>query len=84
MPMKLSFAPRALAAAVLLAGLAGCASTSEIDSLKAEVAQAQATAEQARKEAEAARIAAEEAAKDAATASEKADRIYQQSLRKVK
>ena len=83
--MKLNIVGAGAGALLLVAaGLGGCASTSEIESVRAEAEAAKVAAQNAQQEAEAARAAAEAAAAEAAAASEKADRIYQQSLRKVK
>jgi hypothetical protein len=60
----------------------GCASTGDVDSARAEAQEARRLAEVAAEDAAAARAAAEAAAKDAREANEKADRIFQQSLRK--
>lgn len=68
----------------------GCASTgSELKSLHEAVAQAQATADEAKTEAAAAKAAADEAKAEAATAkaaaaaaNEKAERMFQKTMRK--
>jgi len=86
---------RVLIAAVPLVLLAGCAtqqetaSQTELDTLRADVEQlrgevraAQESAAAASARADQAARAAEAAAADARAASEKADRIYRQSLRK--
>jgi outer membrane murein-binding lipoprotein Lpp len=70
----------AVAAPLLL--VAGCASQSEIDSLRAEVQKAQEMAKAAEDRAAAAEAEAQRAANEAATASEKADRIFRMSLKK--
>lgn len=76
--------------------VAGCATQEEINELRAAVSGAQSTAEaaeqraasaagtasEAERRADAAELAAKQAAADAAAAAEKADRVYQQSLRK--
>ena len=74
---------RASAAAFTLAlAASGCASTGDVDSARQDAAEARRLAEVAAEDAAAARAAAEAAAKDAREANEKADRIFQQSLRK--
>lgn len=72
-----------------LAGAAGCASTSDMDMLRAEVAKANETASQAaadaasaRKDAAAARAAAEEARDTATDTNEKLDRMFKKSMYK--
>lgn len=72
-----------------LAGAVGCASTSELDTLRAEVAKANETASQAaadaasaKKEAAAARAAAEEARDTATDTNEKLDRMFKKSMYK--
>jgi hypothetical protein len=81
--MRRSGSLRAIAGASLLALVAvGCASTGDVDSARQEAAEARRLAEVAAEDAAAARAAAEAAAKDAREANEKADRIFQQSLRK--
>ena len=72
-----------------LVGAVGCASTSDMDTLRAEVARANETANQAaadaasaRKDAAAARVAAEEARDTAADTNEKLDRMFKKSMYK--
>lgn len=88
MTMRMTLLP-ATAVAVALLGLSGCASRSDVDALRSELAGVRATAEAAdRKATEAlansqkAQAAAEQAAEEARMASEKADRIFRQGLRK--
>ena len=83
-----------LAGATML--MAGCATQEEIAELRAAVSGAQSAANaaeqraasaagvasEAERRADAAEVAAKQAAADAAAAAEKADRVYQQSLRK--
>jgi murein lipoprotein len=57
----------------VLAGLAGCATTSEMDSLRAEIKQANETAQQASQTANSAAAKADAASKQAAAASQTAD-----------
>ncbi|MEZ5862393.1 MAG: Lpp/OprI family alanine-zipper lipoprotein [Geminicoccaceae bacterium] len=73
----------------LLLALGACSNTAEMDSLKSQIASAQATANaadqkatQALAEAQAASAAADLAAADAAEASRKADEIFRAGLRK--
>lgn len=72
-----------------LAGAAGCASTSDMDTLQAEIARANETASQAaadaasaQKDAAAARAAAEEARDTATDTNEKLDRMFKKSMQK--
>lgn len=72
-----------------LAGAVGCASTSEMDTLRAEVRKANETASQAaadaasaRQDAAAARAAAEEARDTATDTNEKLDRMFKKSMYK--
>jgi outer membrane murein-binding lipoprotein Lpp len=72
-------------AALLLAGCAtpeGAATQTDIEALRAEIADLRARIDSASMDASTAAARAEEAAADAKAASEKADRIYRQSLRK--
>jgi len=78
-----------LAAAGLLAGSIGCATNQDVSTLRGELAETRKIAEEAQREAAAAsadaataKASAEQAAADAAEASEKADRIFQKTLRK--
>lgn len=85
-----------LAALVGTAGLSGCASTSDMDSLRSEIRQAndaaqsaQSTADAARKEAAAAsataseaKATAEEAKSTADATAEKIDRMFKKSMYK--
>lgn len=73
----------------VLAGLAGCASTSEIDSLRAEIRQANETAQSAAAKADAASqeaASATQTAEEAKTAAEEAnskiDRMFKKSMYK--
>jgi murein lipoprotein len=86
----------AVAGLVALTGLAGCASTSEIDSLRDEIRQANATADSAASTADAARqeaaaasataadakLTAEEAKASADATAEKIDRMFKKSMYK--
>ncbi len=72
-----------------LAGTTGCATTSDLDALRADVAKANATAEQAaadaaaaRRDAEAAKMAAESAAATAADTNAKLDQVFKKSMYK--
>lgn len=76
-------------AIVLLGSLAGCASTSDMDALRAEVQKANETASQAaadaasaKQDAAAARAAAEEASDAAQDTNEKLDRMFKKSMYK--
>jgi uncharacterized lipoprotein NlpE involved in copper resistance len=78
-----------LAVIAPLALVAGCATRGDVDSLRQEIAGVRATAEAADQKATAAQAAAEKAAADASNAaqqaqmaSDKADRIFRQGLRK--
>jgi outer membrane murein-binding lipoprotein Lpp len=62
--------------------LGACASTEDLNALKADVAQAKSDAAQAKADAAAAKQQAAAAQQTAQAASEKADRIYQRSQRK--
>lgn len=87
---------KSLAVLVPLMFVAGCASQSEVSSLRSEVQDTRAAAEAAASEARAARVAADKAAAQAAAAerraaaaeaaagdvSTKADRMFRKSLRK--
>jgi hypothetical protein len=77
------------AAAVLLAGSLGCATSSDVTNLEAELAETRQIAEDAQlqaaaaaADAQAAKESAAAAAAEAREASEKADRIFQKTLRK--
>jgi hypothetical protein len=77
------------ATAASVIATAGCASTGDIDSVRADAAEARRLATEANQKADAAvadaaaaRAAAEAAAKDAQEANAKADRIFQRSLKK--
>jgi len=79
----------ALAAAGLLAGSMGCATNQDVSTLRTELAETRKIAEDAQRQAAAAsadaataKASAEAAATEAAEASEKADRIFQKTLRK--
>jgi len=72
-----------------LAGASGCATTSDLDALRAEVDKANATANQAaadaaaaRQDAAAAKVAAEQAATQSAETNEKLDRMFKKSMYK--
>ena len=83
---------RATKAGLLLAALAttaGCASTSDLDSLRAELQSANAAAERAaadaasaRQDAAAAKAAAEAAQREAAETNEKLDRMFKKAMYK--
>jgi hypothetical protein len=79
----------ALLCAGLLAGSVGCATNQDVSSLRAELTETRKIAEDAQRQAAAAsadaataKASAEAAAAEAAEASEKADRIFQKTLRK--
>lgn len=72
-----------------LAGLTGCATTSDVDALRADLQKANAAASQAaadaasaRKDAAAAKAAAEEARNTAQDTNEKLDRMFKKSMYK--
>ncbi len=74
---------------VSLAGLAGCASTSDMEALQAQVDKANSTASQAaadaaeaKRDAAAARTAAEQARDSAQETNEKLDRMFKKSMYK--
>ncbi len=74
---------------VSLGGLAGCATTSDLDALRAQVEQANSTANKAaadaaaaRRDAEAAKTAAEQARDSAQETNEKLDRMFKKSMYK--
>jgi murein lipoprotein len=74
---------------VAITGLAGCATTSDLDALRAEVQKTNATANQAaadaasaKKDAAAARTAAEQARDTAQDTNEKLDRMFKKSMYK--
>ena len=74
---------------VALTGLAGCATTSDLDTLRTEVQKATATANQAasdaaaaKRDAAAAKSAAEAAADSARQTNEKLDRMFKKSMYK--
>jgi len=74
---------------VAITGLAGCATTSDLDALRAEVQKANATASRAasdaasaKQDAAAARTAAEEARDTAQDTNEKLDRMFKKSMYK--
>lgn len=74
---------------VSLAGLAGCATTSDLDALRAEVQKSNQTASQAatdaasaKRDAAAAKAAAEAAADSAQQTNEKLDRMFKKSMYK--
>lgn len=80
---------KTMTAGVLFAALAGCATTGDLDSLRAEVDKANSTASQAaadasaaKTEAAAAKTAAEEARDAANATNEKLDRMYKKSMQK--
>ena len=83
---------KATSAAIMLAaltGTVGCATTSDLDALRAEVEKANATANQAaadaasaKQDAAAARAAAEEARDTAQDTNEKLDRMFKKSMYK--
>jgi murein lipoprotein len=73
----------------VLATTAGCATTSDLDEVRAEIQKANATAERAaadaasaRQDAAAAKAAAEEAQREAAETNEKLDRMFKKSMYK--
>jgi hypothetical protein len=77
------------AASLLLLCAAGCASSGDVNSVRADAQEARRLAQEANEkaalasaDAAAARAAAEAAARDAKEANEKADRIFQRSLHK--
>ncbi|WP_223177953.1 Lpp/OprI family alanine-zipper lipoprotein [Pseudohalioglobus sediminis] len=88
--MNQSFKRAAMLTVVLsAAGLAGCASTGDIDELRADLAAANSAAEQAaadaasaKADAAAARAAAEAAQTSAAETNEKLDRMFKKSMYK--
>jgi murein lipoprotein len=88
--MRKVFKPATAALAiVLLGGLGGCASTSDMNALQAEVDKANAAASQAaadaasaKADAAAARTAAEEARDTAQDTNEKLDRMFKKSMYK--
>ncbi len=74
---------------VALAGLTGCATTGDLDALKAEVDKANSTASQAaadasaaKRDAAAAKTAAEQARDAANATNEKLDRMFKKSMQK--
>lgn len=74
---------------VALTGVTGCATTGDLDALRAEVDKVSATANQAAadasaasKDAAAARAAAEQAAASANATNEKLDRMFKKSMQK--
>ena len=74
---------------VALTGLAGCATTSDLEALRAEVDKANATASQAaadsasaKRDAAAAKVAAEEARDTAQQTNAKLDRMFKKSMYK--
>jgi hypothetical protein len=78
-----------LAAAALLAGSVGCATTTDVTELRSEMAETRQIAEDAQRQAAAAAADAAAARQSAAAseikaqeASDKADRIFQKTLRK--
>jgi len=87
--MRRSIILRAFTAASLMTLAGGCASTGDVDTVKSDAQEARRLAEQANEkatlaaaDAAAARTAAEAAAQDSKEANEKADRIFQRSLKK--
>lgn len=77
------------AAAVVAVSLAGCATTGDVDELRAELARVSGTADQAaadaasaKADAAAARSAAEDAAASASETNEKLDRMFKKSMYK--
>ena len=86
---KLSKNAAAALMLVSLGGLAGCATTSDLDALRAEVEKANSTANQAaadaaaaKRDAAAAREAAEQARDSAQDTNEKLDRMFKKSMYK--
>ena len=86
---KSVFTVKAGLMAVALVGVVGCASNSDIDSLRAELEQANAAASRAaadaasaKQDAAAARAAAEEARDTAEDTNEKLDRMFKKSMYK--
>lgn len=79
---NLSRKAMAIVLALPLFVLAGCASQADLDALRDEVTKSQELAQNADQSAAASAAEARRAADEAKAASEKADRIYQQSLRK--
>jgi hypothetical protein len=80
---------RAVAAAWMVALAAGCASSGDVNTVRSDAQEARRLAEEANQkatlaaaDAAAARTAAEAAAQDSKEANEKADRIFQRSLKK--
>lgn len=74
---------------VALAGATGCATTGDLDALRAEVDKVSATASQAaadasaaKRDAAAAKMAAEKAAAEASATNEKLDRMFKKSMQK--
>jgi len=67
---------------VSLGGLAGCATTSDLNALRAEVDKANSTANQAAADASAAKAAAEQARDAARDTNEKLDRMFKKSMYK--
>ncbi len=88
----MTISQKRLAASLLLAALAttaGCATTSDLDELRAEVQRVNSTAERAaadaasaKQDAAAARTAAEQAQSEAAETNEKLDRMFKKSMYK--
>lgn len=77
------------AVVVMLAGATGCATTGDLDALRAEVDKANSTASQAaadasaaKRDAMAAKTAAEEARDAAMATNEKLDRMFKKSMQK--
>lgn len=86
---KLSRSAVAVLMLASLGGLAGCATTSDLDALRAEVEKANSTANQAaadaaaaKRDAAAARTAAEQARDSAQDTNEKLDRMFKKSMYK--
>ena len=71
-----------LALALPLLAMAGCATQADLDALRDEVSEVRKIAESAEQNAAASAADARRAADEAKAASEKADRIYRESLRK--
>ena len=80
---------KTMTAGVMLAALAGCATTGDLDALRTEVDKANSTASQAaadasaaKRDAAAAKTAAEQARDAANATNEKLDRMFKKSMQK--
>lgn len=71
-----------LAAVAPLLALAGCASNSDVEQLRTEIASVRSIAQGADQKATNAQATAQQALQEARLANEKADRIFRQGLRK--